>query len=81
MPGHRKDINGKMQLHGDEVIGLQTGDPTEFKTWEEFWNAYLAQQTNYLKHAFIQQHVIINLRPKHFATPLGSALHDLCMQN
>lgn len=72
--------NGKMLLHGDEVIGLKTGDPCNFKTWEEFYNAYLAQHLHFLKHAFIQQHIIINLRPKHFAWPLGTALHDLCME-
>lgn len=72
--------NGKMLLHGDEVIGLETGDPCSFKTWEEFWQAYLAQHLNFLKNAFVQQHVIINLRAKHFAWPLGSALHDLCMK-
>lgn len=72
--------NGKMLLHGDELIGLETGDPRSFKTWEAFWNAYLAQHINFLKHAFVQQHVIINLRAKHFAWPLGSALHDLCMK-
>lgn len=72
--------NGKMLLHGDEVIGLETGDPTTFKTWDEFLAAYLKQQTNFLKHAFIQQHVIINLRPKHFAVPMASAMHDLCME-
>ena len=71
--------NGKMMLHGDEVIGLQTGNPCEFKTWEDFWNAYLKQHINFLKQAFIQQHVIINLRDKHFAWPSGSAMHDLCM--
>lgn len=73
--------NGRMKLHGDEVIGLETGDPRNFKSWDEFWNAYNAHQTNFLKHAFIQQQVIINLRPKHFAVPLGSSLHDLCMKN
>jgi pyruvate formate-lyase/glycerol dehydratase family glycyl radical enzyme len=73
--------NGRMQKHGDEVIGLETGDPTKFTEWEQFWNAYLAQQLNFLKHAFIQQQIIINLRPEHFAVPLGSALHDLCMEN
>lgn len=72
--------NGRMQLHGDEIIGLETGDPRNFKTWEEFWQAYLAQHINFLKHAFIQQHIIIDLRAKHFAWPLGSALHDLCMK-
>ena len=72
--------NGKMLKLGDEVVGLQTGDPNNFKTWDAFWNAYLAQQTNFLKHAFIQQHIIINMRPKHFATPLGSSMHKLCME-
>ncbi|MGP7819711.1 (2S)-3-sulfopropanediol dehydratase [Niallia sp. 01092] len=72
--------NGKMKLYGEESIGLKTGDPRDFTTWEEFWNAYLAQQTNFLKHAFIQQHEIIRLRAQHFAAPLGSALHDLCVK-
>jgi formate C-acetyltransferase len=73
--------NGKMKKYGNEQIGLQTGDPREFKTWEEFWNAYLAHQTDFIKHAFIQQHHIIRLRAQHFAVPLASALHDLCMQH
>jgi pyruvate formate-lyase/glycerol dehydratase family glycyl radical enzyme len=73
--------NGRMKIYGDEKIGLETGDPRKFRAWEDFMNAYLVQQTNFLKHAFIQQHIIINLRPRHFATPLGSALHDLCMKN
>lgn len=73
--------NGRMKLYGEEPISIETGDPRNFKTWEEFFGAYLAHQTNFLKHAFIQQHIIINLRPKHFAAPLGSALHDLCMKD
>ncbi|SHJ04298.1 (2S)-3-sulfopropanediol dehydratase [Propionispora hippei] len=72
--------NGKMKLYGDEIIGLATGDPRLFTTWEQFWQAYLAQHINFLKHAFIQQHVIIGLRARHFAWPLGSALHDLCLK-
>ncbi|MGF7186951.1 formate C-acetyltransferase, partial [Desulfitispora alkaliphila] len=71
--------NGKTLLTEDESFGLETGDPTNFKTWDEFLEAYLTHQRNLIKHAFIQQHTIINLRPNHFAVPLGSALHDLCM--
>ncbi|MCE5242159.1 MAG: glycyl radical protein [Desulfobacteraceae bacterium] len=73
--------NGRMRMYGDEQIGDNTGDPRNFKTWEEFWNAYLTHQTNFIKHAFIQQAIIIDVRAKHFAAPLGSALHDLCMKN
>lgn len=70
--------NGKMLKYGDEVIGLQTGD--NFDTFEEFLEAYLKQQKNFMKHAFIQQHEIIRLRAEHFASPLGSSLHALCME-
>jgi pyruvate formate-lyase/glycerol dehydratase family glycyl radical enzyme len=73
--------NGGMKIYGDELLGLRTGDPRSFRTWDAFWNAYLAQQTNFLKHAFIQQHIIIRTRPNHFASPLGSALHDLCVKS
>jgi len=73
--------SGKMKKCGDEQIGLETGDPRNFKSWEEFWNAFLAHQTDFIKHAFIQQHHIIRLRAQHFAVPLASALHDLCMEH
>jgi formate C-acetyltransferase len=53
----------------------------KFQSWDDFWHAYLAQQTNFIKHAFIQQHIIINLRHQHFAAPMSSSLHDLCMEN
>ncbi|MCD8353274.1 MAG: glycyl radical protein [Clostridiales bacterium] len=73
--------NGKMQKYGDEVIGLETGAPEEFETFDQFLQAYLAQQKNLMKHAFIQQHEIIRLRGKHFGAPLASMLHALCMKN
>lgn len=71
--------NGKTYKTGDEILGFQTGDPTKFSTYEEFWNAYEAQLTNLLRHALIQEYSIIRLRPNHFACPLNSVLHDLCM--
>ena len=73
--------NGRMKKYGDEQIGLETGDPMKFQSWDDFWHAYLAQQTNFIKHAFIQQHLIINLRHQHFAAPMSSSLHNLCMES
>lgn len=70
--------NGRMQKYGDELIGLETGNTETFTDFDEFFAAYLKQQKNFLKHAFIQQHEIIRLRAEHFASPLGSALHKLC---
>lgn len=70
--------NGRMQKYGDELLGLETGEFEDFKTFEELLDAFLKQQKNLIKHAFIQQHEIIRLRAQHFASPLGSLLHQLC---
>ncbi|MBQ2515667.1 MAG: glycyl radical protein, partial [Desulfovibrio sp.] len=34
---------GRMKKYGDQVLGIETGDPRNFKTWEEFWEAYKKQ--------------------------------------
>lgn len=73
--------NGRMQHYGDEVVGIETGEATSFKNWDEFYAAYQAQHLNLLRKAFQQQHVVDKLRPQHFAAPLSSVLHNLCMEN
>lgn len=73
--------NGRMKKYGDTVLGVETGDPRRFKSWDEFWNAYVQQHLLFLRTAFIQQYIINNLRAKHFAQPMGSAMHDLCMKH
>ncbi|MCG8531724.1 MAG: glycyl radical protein [Desulfovibrionales bacterium] len=72
--------NGRMLKYGDEVIGLETGEATELKTWEDFYAAYLKQHNNLLVKAFRQQYVVDCLRPQHFATPFASVMHNLCMK-
>ena len=71
--------NGCMKKYGDEIIGLQTGDPRNFASWEEFWQAYLKQQEHLLAALYVEQCIIHHLRAQHFAGPLASSLHDLCM--
>lgn len=67
--------NGKMQKYGDEILGIETGEFEEFKSFDEILEAYLKQQRNFIRHVFIQQYEIIRLRAQHFATPLGSGQH------
>ncbi len=71
--------NGRMKRYGEAPLGLETGNPEAFADWDGFWQAYVKQHLNFLRHAFIQQKIIIDLRARHFAWPLGSALHDLAM--
>ncbi|MCR5813868.1 MAG: glycyl radical protein [Desulfovibrio sp.] len=73
--------NGRMLHYGDELVGLETGDPCKFKSFEEFYEAYKKQHINLLQKAFQQQVVVDRLRPQHFAAPLSSVLHNLCMEN
>jgi formate C-acetyltransferase len=72
--------NGRMKKYSGLDLGVQTGDVTKFTEWEQFWEAYKIQHRFLLRTAFIQQYLIINLRHEHFAQPMGSALHNLCMK-
>lgn len=72
--------NGRMPKYGDELLTIETGDVTEFKTYEEFENAFLSQEKFILRQALRQQYIANRTRPRHFASPLGSSLHALCMK-
>lgn len=72
--------NGRMPGYGDELLTIETGDPTGFATFDDFLNAFLEQERYILKQALRQQYIANRTRPKHFASPLGSSLHKLCME-
>lgn len=72
--------NGRMAKYGDELLTIETGDVSTFKSYEELENAFVAQERYLLKQALRQQFVANRTRPKHFASPLGSSLHKLCMK-
>ena len=73
--------NGRMLKYGPLVLGAETGDPLTFDTWEDFFAAFRIQVRRCLRAAFASQFVINKLRPRCFAQPMGSALHDLCMKH
>ena len=70
--------NGRMHRYGHELLTFESGNPENFETWDDFFGAFLAQERYILDIAFRQQTIVNRLRPKHFASPLGSALHKLC---
>ncbi|MDR1493199.1 MAG: glycyl radical protein [Planctomycetaceae bacterium] len=72
--------NGQMRKYPARELGVPTGDAAKFETWERFWEAYKTQHLLFLRTAFLQQYLIIKLRAEHFAQPMGSAMHDLCMK-
>jgi len=73
--------NGRMKIYGDERLTIETGNLHNLRTWDDFWQAFLLQQTYLLQQAFKQQYIVNKLREHHFAAPLGSALSDRCLEN
>lgn len=72
--------NGRSPRYQNGLFGLETGDPHDFQTFEEFFAAYKKQHLYFLDHVIAQQAVLDEVVPKFLAAPLTSMLHDLCME-
>jgi len=60
--------------------GPQTGDAAEFKTWEQFWEAF-AEQIRYIIAKCVETHEISeSIRAEYFSTPYLSCLVKGCAQ-
>lgn len=71
--------NGRIPRFGNELLTIETGKAEDFTTWDDFEQAFLAQEKYLLQTAFRQQQYVNRIRPKHFATPLASALNRTCL--
>ena len=71
--------NGRLSQFNYERFGPETGDPTHFAIWEEFWAAFLKQHEYFLGVGLISHYLASQMYPSYYASPLDSALHDLCM--
>ncbi len=69
--------NGRVPKFGDALMGLETGNPEDFKTFDEFFEAYKKQHINLEKHALIQQSALDVVFPKYMAAPFTSMIHVL----
>ena len=71
--------NGKLKVFKDLQFGVQTGDPRTWTSYDEVWKAFCAQVAHLAQHALIQQHIAYQIKPRYFAAPATSMLHDLAM--
>ena len=69
--------NGRVKAWKDLQFGLETGDPRGFASFDEVWKAFLAQLEHVMRHVMTQQYAALELKPRHFAAPFASMLHDL----
>ncbi len=71
-------MTGKTEKTGQD--GPRTGDATRFRTWEEFWNAYVAQ-TRYIVEKCVDLYEISDsMRARFSPTPYLSCLVRGCAE-
>ena len=70
--------NGRLKILGEKPVGLETGDPRTFQTFEDFFAAYKAQHEYILRHLFIQQMIADQVKPTKLAAPLTSLFVGAC---
>ncbi len=73
--------DGKLKAYNNDKVGISTGDPRTFASFDDVWDAFCMQAENIMKHTFILQHIADTLKSNHIAAPMFSMLHDLCMKD
>lgn len=71
---------GRIEKLDNMQLGVDTGDPRSFATFDDLMHAFKEQVRHLARHSFIQDRIHSSLRPSFFASPLQSCLHDLCME-
>ena len=73
--------NGRLKVFKDLQFGVETGDPRGWASYDDVWKAFCRQLEHLSRHALIQQHVALRIKPDYFAAPATSMLHDLAMEH
>ncbi|MBD3255606.1 MAG: hypothetical protein GF383_10975 [Candidatus Lokiarchaeota archaeon] len=63
-----------------EQFGPKTGDPEDFETWEEFWNAWQEQMKFVIKYTVDVYNKTEEFRSKFLPTPYVSTLVQGCIE-
>jgi formate C-acetyltransferase len=73
--------NGRIKVWNDARFGVETGDPRSFASFDAVFEAFRTQLRHMARQVMTQQYVAMELKPRYFAAPLASMLHDLAMAN
>jgi formate C-acetyltransferase len=68
--------NGKRSKDGNEQFGPETGDPTTFESYDEFWTAFTNQLSWIIKQGVTLSEQLAVIHEKIVPSPLLSALFD-----
>ncbi|MHA1270910.1 MAG: pyruvate formate lyase family protein [Candidatus Helarchaeota archaeon] len=77
--GKNKFIKGE-PVKKPKQIGTKTGEPEKFKSWEEFWEAWVEQIKFIIKHTVDVYNLSEKLRAEFLPTPYLSTLVRGCIE-
>ena len=72
--------NGRLHYYGDELIGLETGDPASFTTFEQFRDAVHAQLDHLLRTFSSMQNLLELLHQRYLPNPVASMVLLDCVE-
>lgn len=68
--------NGKRPITGDDQVGPETGDPTQFKSYDEFWEAFTGQLSWLIGQAIQLNNYFGEVHQEILPTPLLSSFFE-----
>ncbi len=72
-------LNNGMDPRTGEIVGIETGDPTTFKSFDEMFSAYKMQLEYFLDLKIKGNNIIERLYAEHMPAPFLSLLFDDCI--
>ncbi|MDA3834219.1 MAG: glycyl radical protein [Spirochaetales bacterium] len=73
-------LTNGVHLKSGRQLGLQTGNPCTFKSYEEFETAVITQIKDQIRHYTISSHIIETLHQELLPMPLASSLMLNCIE-
>ena len=74
-------LNNGVDPRTGKKIGIETGDPRDFKSFEELWNAFVKQVKHFLDIKMKGNDIIETLYAKYLSVPFMSLWIEDCVKN
>ena len=73
-------LNNGQDVFSQEKIGLSTGDPRQFRTFEQLWDAFRKQMELFVYHMVVASNAIERAHAELVPTPFLSVLISDCLE-
>lgn len=72
--------NGRLKMSGDTIVSFESGDPKQFKTFDDVWEAWKKQAAFAIEHTVIHRGAMLLAHGQVVPAPLRSCFIDGCIE-